>query len=178
MMKCFLTKILAIVAISLSVSGCIITSGSGTEEEKGIVGCWKLETFAGFQADTDVYIVFNADNSFTLYQREDGINYTTASDEYLSSLPDIFASNALICEKAGFDGVDIKCCHGYLFSELLSAFDRSGIYGGCLENKVISAKRQDYGRFKYVIEVDLPQLSGVYIKKAKKQTTATKKVVK
>ena len=82
MMKCFLTKILAIVAISLSVSGCIITSGSGTEEEKGIVGCWKLETFAGFQADTDVYIVFNADNSFTLYQRSDNHNYTAFIGSY------------------------------------------------------------------------------------------------
>lgn len=82
MMKCFLTKILAIVAISLSVSGCIINSGSGTEEEKGIVGCWKLETFAGFQADADVYIVFNADNSFTLYQRSDSHNYTAFLGSY------------------------------------------------------------------------------------------------
>lgn len=82
MMKSFLTKILAIVAISLSVSGCIITPGSGTEEEKGIVGCWKLETFAGFQADTDVYIVFNADNSFTLYQRSDSHNYTVFIGSY------------------------------------------------------------------------------------------------
>ena len=81
-MKSFLTKILAIVAISLSVSGCIITPGSGTEEEKGIVGCWKLETFAGFQADTDVYIVFNADNSFTLYQRSDSHNYTVFIGSY------------------------------------------------------------------------------------------------
>ena len=81
-MKCFLTKILAIVAISLSVSGCIINFGSGTEEEKGIVGCWKLETFAGFQADTDVYIAFNADNSFTLYQRSDSHNYTTFIGSY------------------------------------------------------------------------------------------------
>ncbi len=65
----------------------------------------------------------------------DGINYTLASDEYLSFLPEIFASNALLCEKAGFDGVDIKCCHGYLFSELLSAFDRQGIYGKSFENR-------------------------------------------
>ena len=82
MMKRFFTKILAIVAISLSVSGCIITPGSGTEEEKGMVGCWKLETFAGFQADTDVYIVFNADNSFTLYQRSDSHNYTVFIGSY------------------------------------------------------------------------------------------------
>ena len=38
-------------------------------------------------------------------------------------------------EKAGFDGVDIKCCHRYLNSELLSAFNRDGRYGGSLENR-------------------------------------------
>ena len=69
------------------------------------------------------------------YFDKEGINYTLATDDYLSSLPDIFAQNALLCEKAGFDGVDIKCCHGYLFSELLSAYDRDGIYGGCFENR-------------------------------------------
>ncbi len=79
-MKRFLTNILAIIAISLSLSGCNINSGS--EEETGIVGCWKLETFAGFQTDTNVYITFNADGSFILYQREDGINYTTFLGSY------------------------------------------------------------------------------------------------
>lgn len=63
------------------------------------------------------------------------IDYTLASDEYLSSLPEVFAEKALLCEKSGFDGVDIKCCHGYLFSELLSAYDRDGMYGGCFENR-------------------------------------------
>ncbi len=59
---------------------------------------------------------------------------------------------------------------------VLSSEDKA--YGGCLENRILTAKRQNYGRFKYVIEVDLPQLSGVYIKKAKNTSTATKKVVK
>jgi 2,4-dienoyl-CoA reductase-like NADH-dependent reductase (Old Yellow Enzyme family) len=42
---------------------------------------------------------------------------------------------AVLAEKAGFDGVDIKCCHRYLNSELLSAFNREGRYGGSLENR-------------------------------------------
>ena len=42
---------------------------------------------------------------------------------------------AVLAEKAGFDGVDIKCCHRYLNSELLSAYERSGRYGGSLENR-------------------------------------------
>ena len=40
-----------------------------------------------------------------------------------------------LAEEAGFDGVDIKCCHRYINSELLSAFERDGKYGGSLENR-------------------------------------------
>ena len=40
-----------------------------------------------------------------------------------------------MAERAGFDGCDIKCCHGYLNSELLSAFERKGRYGGSIENR-------------------------------------------
>lgn len=64
-----------------------------------------------------------------------GISYSIASDEYLSGLPEIFAEKAALCEKAGFDAVDVKCCHGYLFSEMLSAYDRPGRYGGSFENR-------------------------------------------
>lgn len=59
-----------------------------------------------------------------------------ADDAYLASLPDIFADRAKLSEKAGFDGVDIKCCHGYLYSELLSCTDRAGEYGGAFENRI------------------------------------------
>ncbi|MBE6570929.1 MAG: flavin oxidoreductase/NADH oxidase [Ruminococcaceae bacterium] len=63
------------------------------------------------------------------------LSYTFASDEYLKRLPEVFAENAYLCEKAGLDGVDIKCCHGYLYSELLSAYERAGIYGTSFENR-------------------------------------------
>ena len=42
---------------------------------------------------------------------------------------------AKLAQDAGFDGVDIKCCHRYLASELLSAFIRKGSYGGSFENR-------------------------------------------
>jgi 2,4-dienoyl-CoA reductase-like NADH-dependent reductase (Old Yellow Enzyme family) len=58
-----------------------------------------------------------------------------ASDGYLSSLTDKYVKSAVLADKAGFDGVDVKCCHGYLLEELLSAFDREGIYGGSFENR-------------------------------------------
>ncbi len=57
------------------------------------------------------------------------------SDEYIDSVKDALIHGAELAEKAGFDGVDIKCCHRYLNSELLSAFNREGRYGGSLENR-------------------------------------------
>ena len=57
------------------------------------------------------------------------------TDEYLDTLPDRYVESALLALEAGFDGVDVKSCHGYLFQELLSAFDRPGRYGGSFENR-------------------------------------------
>ena len=56
-------------------------------------------------------------------------------DGYLDGLPARFAKSALLAKAAGFDGVDVKCCHRYLLSELLSAYDRTGKYGGGFENR-------------------------------------------
>ena len=52
------------------------------------------------------------------------------TDEYLDRVGEALVKGSLLAEKAGFDGVDIKCCHRYLNSELLSAFERDGRYGG------------------------------------------------
>ena len=51
-------------------------------------------------------------------------------------MPEAYARAAILAEKAGFDGVDIKACHGYLLSELLSAHTREGKYGGSFENRI------------------------------------------
>jgi 2,4-dienoyl-CoA reductase-like NADH-dependent reductase (Old Yellow Enzyme family) len=57
------------------------------------------------------------------------------TDDYLDTLPEKYVHSALLAVEAGFDGVDVKSCHGYLFQELLSAFTRAGRYGGCFENR-------------------------------------------
>lgn len=62
-------------------------------------------------------------------------SYPVASDAYLASLPERFAAATRLARSAGFDGVDVKACHLYLFSELLSAYDRPGRYGGSLMNR-------------------------------------------
>ena len=57
------------------------------------------------------------------------------TDDYLDRVGEALVQGAVLAEKAGFDGVDIKCCHRYLNSELLSAYERGGKYGGSLENR-------------------------------------------
>lgn len=57
------------------------------------------------------------------------------SDEYLDRVNEALVNGAYLAQKAGFDGADIKCCHRYLNSELLSAYEREGKYGGSLENR-------------------------------------------
>ena len=58
------------------------------------------------------------------------------TDEYLDGLPKKYAEAARLAVDAGFDGVDVKSCHGYLFQELLSAFTRVGRYGGSFEHRI------------------------------------------
>lgn len=57
------------------------------------------------------------------------------TDDYLDLVGEKLVEGAVLAEQAGFDGVDIKCCHRYLNSELLSAYTREGRYGGSLENR-------------------------------------------
>ncbi len=58
-------------------------------------------------------------------------------DDYLKNVEDQWIEKAILAEEAGFDGVDIKSCHGYLISELLGSRTRQNSnYGGQeLENR-------------------------------------------
>ena len=57
------------------------------------------------------------------------------TDDELRRLEEQFGQAARLAEQAGFDGVDVKACHRYLLSELLSAHTRAGDYGGSFENR-------------------------------------------
>jgi len=63
-------------------------------------------------------------------------NYPLIKDDELDRLQEIFVSATSLAAEAGFDGVDIKACHGYLISELLASFTRrDSKYGGSFENR-------------------------------------------
>ena len=58
-----------------------------------------------------------------------------ASDERIFSLIEQTINHAVMAKEAGFDAVDIKACHGYFLSEMLSAYNRKGEFGGSFENR-------------------------------------------
>lgn len=57
------------------------------------------------------------------------------TDDQLDRISEKLAAGAVLAQKAGFDGADIKSCHRYLLSELLSGYERPGRYGGSFENR-------------------------------------------
>lgn len=57
------------------------------------------------------------------------------SDGELDDLCADFVRAAKLAQEVGFNFVDVKCCHGYLLHELLSAYERPGPHGGSLENR-------------------------------------------
>ena len=62
-------------------------------------------------------------------------NSLIMSDAEIETLIGDFGEAAALAQKAGFDFIDIKHCHGYLGHEFLSAVDRPGRYGGSFENR-------------------------------------------
>ncbi|WFR56008.1 flavin oxidoreductase/NADH oxidase [Anaerocolumna sp. AGMB13025] len=62
-------------------------------------------------------------------------DYKTITDGELEALEDSYVKAAILAKETGIDAVDIKSCHRYLNSELLSAHLRSGKYGGSFENR-------------------------------------------
>jgi len=72
-----------------------------------------------------------------LFEKDESISQESIiSDDELKRLEIKMGNAARIAESIGFDGVDIKACHGYLNNELLSAYQRKGEYGGSFENRI------------------------------------------
>jgi 2,4-dienoyl-CoA reductase-like NADH-dependent reductase (Old Yellow Enzyme family) len=57
------------------------------------------------------------------------------TDSEIELLEDTLAEAAVLAWRIGFDGADIKSCHGYLGSDFLAAFTRKGKYGETFEGR-------------------------------------------
>ncbi len=57
------------------------------------------------------------------------------TDGELEELEQRYAEAARLALEIGFDGIDLKTCHGYLLNELLASYLRPGPYGDSLENR-------------------------------------------
>lgn len=67
------------------------------------------------------------DRKFQIDPSDDRVVWT---DSELDDLIGNYVSAAQIAQRAGFQFVDVKACHGYLLHEFLSAHARPGRYGG------------------------------------------------
>lgn len=85
------------------------------------------------KARTEPFILYR----HPLLDRKFGIaqDYPLMTDEEIRALVQDYVNAARLAQRAGFDFVDIKHCHGYLGHEFLSAVARPGPYGGSLENR-------------------------------------------
>ncbi|PQO47084.1 NADH:flavin oxidoreductase [Blastopirellula marina] len=57
------------------------------------------------------------------------------TDQQLEELIEKYVASAKIAQQLGYHFVDVKCCHGYLLHEFLSARTRPGQYGGDFEGR-------------------------------------------
>ncbi len=57
------------------------------------------------------------------------------SDDDIKKTEAAYGTAAKMAKAAGFDGIDVKNCHGYLNNELMTAYERKGEYGGSFENR-------------------------------------------
>ncbi len=83
------------------------------------------------------------------------------SDDDIKRLADVYGSVTALARDVGFDGVEVKACHHYFISELLSAFERPGSYGGSFENRVrhlkeaLAASRAETGKMFLTVRLNL-----------------------
>lgn len=71
------------------------------------------------------------------YLDEKRDNLHIFSDQELDHLQEKYVEAARLAYQSGFDGVDLKACHGYLLNELLASYERmDSRYGGSFDNRI------------------------------------------
>ena len=120
----------------------------------------RYSTVSGKRYPIRPYHNQDLDNALNVKENEG----TIITDEELKVLENIWIEKAILAEKAGFDGVDIKACHGYLISELLNSNQRvDSKYGGPdLKKRTLFLKNILKGIKKEINNLILTTRLGVY----------------
>ena len=119
---------------SSSVS-CDVLSGDSSSVEGFVVGLQL--THSGRFARPEGIPAPRVAYRHPILDRRVGVEDDSAvlTDTELDDLVAGYVVAAGLAAEAGFDFVDVKCCHGYLGHELLSTVDRPGPYGGDLAGR-------------------------------------------
>ncbi len=88
-------------------------------------------------------------------------NVHTITDAEIKELEEKYVEAAALAKEADFDAVDVKCCHRYLLSEFLSAYNRMGRYGGSFENRT-RLLFDIIRRIKEEVDIDIVVRLGAY----------------
>ncbi len=64
-----------------------------------------------------------------------GDDTVVLTDVEIEQLHDAYVEASKRAQRLGYQFVDLKCCHGYLGHEFLSAFDRPGRFGGDFDGR-------------------------------------------
>lgn len=141
-------------------AGLIIVEASAVDENGRITpqqpGIWDDCFIDGYRQIVDGCHAFGAKVFLQLHhaglfacghEKRTSSDYTTVRKKQISTgwamhltelkeVQNLFLQGALRAEKAGFDGIELHCVHGYLLSQFLSPKinRRTDLYGGSLEN--------------------------------------------
>ncbi|HEX4129254.1 MAG TPA: NADH:flavin oxidoreductase [Pirellulales bacterium] len=96
------------------------------------------------------------DAKFGIDPHDDSVVWT---DDDLERLIERYVDAAGLAEEVGYQFVDVKCCHGYLLHEFLSARVRLGRFGGDFDGRtrllrtIIESIRDAYPRLMIVVRL-------------------------
>lgn len=97
--------------------------------------CLHESTLDAFRSMVDAMRQAAPDDPAIIIQLTSAPTAIDLADDEIDRRRDELIHTASLAAQAGFDGIDIQCCHGALAGSLLRAFARPGRYGGSFENR-------------------------------------------
>ena len=88
-------------------------------------------------SDLKIFRIFQPNHSGRISRDNDwNLLENKITDDKTDRIINDMVENSILAAEAGFDAVDIKCCHGYYLSEILGGKSRGGKYGGDFDKRI------------------------------------------